>query len=149
MDTRQIIKENSVLALKAGDKKLVSVLRYLTSLIDKKELSLPAGSVVTEEMVMEVLRKELKNKKESRAMFEKGGRGDLVAEVDSEIEILFAYLPAEISQEEIRKEVVRVIEEKGVVFGEIVKQVMAKFKGGVEGGVVSAIVNEEIAKVNG
>jgi len=149
MDTRQIIKENSVLALKAGDKKLVSVLRYLTSLIDKKELSLPAGSVVTEEMVMEVLRKELKNKKESRAMFEKGGRGDLVAEVDSEIEILFAYLPAEISQEEIRKEVVRVIEEKGVVFGEIMKQVMAKFKGGVEGGVVSAIVNEEIAKVNG
>ncbi len=149
MDTRQIIKENSVLALKAGDKKLVSVLRYLTSLIDKKELSLPAGSVVTEEMVMEVLRKELKNKKESRVMFEKGGRGDLVAEVDCEIEILFAYLPAEISQEEIRKEVVRVIEEKGVVFGEIMKQVMAKFKGGVEGGVVSAIVNEEIAKVNG
>lgn len=149
MDTRQKIKSNSVLALKAGDKKLVSVLRYLTSLIDKKELSLPAGSVVTEEMVMEVLRKELKNKKESRAMFEKGGRGDLVAEVDSEIEILSAYLPAEISQEEIRKEVIRVIEEKGVVFGEIMKQVMAKFKGGVEGGVVSAIVNEEIAKVNG
>jgi len=149
MDTKQIIKENSVLALKAGDKKLVSVLRYLTSLIDKKELSLPAGSVVTEEMVMEVLRKELKNKKESRVMFEKGGRGDLVAEVDFEIEILSAYLPAEISQEEIRKEVIRVIEEKGVVFGEIMKQVMAKFKGGVEGGVVSAIVNEEIAKVNG
>lgn len=149
MDTRQKIKSNSVLALKAGDKKLVSVLRYLTSLIDKKELSLPAGSVVTEEMVMEVLRKELKNKKESRVMFEKGGRGDLVAEVDSEIEILSAYLPAEISQEEIRKEVIRVIEEKGVVFGEIMKQVMAKFKGGVEGGVVSAIVNEEIAKVNG
>ncbi len=149
MDTRQKIKSNSVLALKAGDKKLVSVLRYLTSLIDKKELSLPVGSVVTEEMVMEVLRKELKNKKESRAMFEKGGRGDLVAEVDSEIEILSAYLPAEISQEEIRKEVIRVIEEKGVVFGEIMKQVMAKFKGGVEGGVVSAIVNEEIAKMNG
>ncbi len=149
MDTRQKIKSGSILALKAGDKKLVSVLRYLTSLIDKKELSMPADASMTEQMVMEVLRKELKNKKESRAMFEKGGRNDLVAEVDLEIEILSAYMPAEISLEEIRKEVVRAIEEKGTVFGEVMKQVMAKFKGGVDGQVVSAIVNEEIAKMNG
>jgi len=149
MDTRQIIKSDSIVALKAGDKKLVSVLRYLTSLIDKKELSMPVDASMTEEMVMEVLRKELKNKRESRAMFEKGGRNDLVAEVDSEIGILSAYLPAEISHEEIRKEVVRAIEEKGLVFGEIMKQVMAKFKGGVDGQVVSSIVNQEIGKMNG
>jgi len=149
MDSRQKIKEDSIKALKAGDKKMVLVLRYLTSLIDKKELSMPARTDVTEETVIEVLRKELKNKKESRVMFEKGGRDDLVAEVDSEIEILSAYLPAEISHEEIRKEVVGAIEEKGLVFGEIMKQVMAKFKGGVDGQVVSSIVNQEIAKMNG
>lgn len=149
MDTRQKIKSDSILALKAGDKRLVSVLRYLTSLIDKRELAMPVSLFMTEEIVMEVLRKELKNKKESRLMFEKGGRVDLVAEVDFEIEVLSAYLPAEIGQEEIRKEVVKVIEEKGVVFGEIMKQVMTKFKGEVDGQVVSSIVKEEIERLNG
>jgi len=149
MDTRQKIKSDSILALKAGDKRLVSVLRYLTSLIDKRELAMPVSLSMTEEIVMEVLRKELKNKKESRLMFEKGGRVDLVAEVDFEIEVLSAYLPAEIGQEEIRKEVVKVIEEKGVVFGEIMKQVMTKFKGEVDGQVVSSIVKEEIERLNG
>jgi len=149
MDTRQKIKSDSILALKAGDKRLVSVLRYLTSLIDKRELAMPVSLSMTEEIVMEVLRKELKNKKESRLMFEKGGRVDLVAEVDFEIEVLYAYLPAEIGQEEIRKEVVKVIEEKGVVFGEIMKQVMTKFKGELDGQVVSSIVKEEIERLNG
>lgn len=149
MDTRQIIKEESVRALKAGDKRLVSVLRYLTSLIDKKELSMPVDVPMTEEVVMEVLRKELKNKKESRDMFEKGGRKDLVDEVDSEIEILAKYLPKEIPTEVIREEVTKAISENGAVFGVVMKQVMAKFKGGVDGGVVSFIVNEEIGKMNG
>ena len=71
------LKLESVNALKAHDQKLVDVLRFLVSLIDKKELQLPAGKM-TEADEIAVLRKELKNKEESREMFAKAGRGDLV-----------------------------------------------------------------------
>ena len=65
---RNKIKEDSDIALKSGNKRLVGVLRYLLSILDKRELQLPKGEMsVTEEMA--VLRKELKNKEEARDMF--------------------------------------------------------------------------------
>jgi len=138
---RDKIKQDSVVALKAGDKKKVEVLRFLISLIDKKELSLPVGTI-KEEDVVGVLRKELKNKEESREMFAKGQRDDLVAEVDEEIKIVKEYLPQEASDEEIKKTVEAVVAEKGKVFGLVMGEVMKRMAGRVGGDRVSQIVKE-------
>ena len=141
---RDKLKKDSFDALKNRDNRRVDVLRFLISLIDKKELQLPPGSMgEAEELV--VLRKELKNKEESKEMFLKGGRQDLVDQLDYEIAVVKEYLPAEISEEKIREIVTQAVTEKGNNFGLIMKEVMMKTGGAVDGVVVSRIVKEVIA----
>ena len=140
------LKKNSVEALKNRDSKRVEVLRFLVSLIDKKELQLPVGQM-TEVDELGVLKKELKNKEEAKEMFIKGNRSDLVEQMDYEIAVVKEYLPPEISNEKIEEVVNQTIEEKGNNFGLIMKEVMIKLGGMVDGGVVSRIVKEKISNV--
>jgi uncharacterized protein len=137
------LKQQSIEALKAHNQKLVDVLRFLVSLIDKKELQLPVDKM-TESDEFGVLRKELKNKEESREMFLKAGRNDLVEQLDYEIEIVKGYLPAEVTEDQIRKVVDEVIVEKGNNFGLVMKEVMIKLGGSVDGAVIAGIVKEKI-----
>lgn len=143
---RDNLKKESIEALKNHNQKLVDVLRFLVSLIDKKEMQLPVGKM-TENDEIGVLRKELKNKEESREMFLKANRTDLVEQLDYEIEIVKGYLPAEITKEQIEQTVVDVITEKGNNFGLVMKEVMAKLGGAVDGGVISQIVKEKISQL--
>ena len=137
------LKTDSVIALKAHDQVRVDVLRFLISLIDKKEMQLPPDTMGEAEE-LNVLRKELKNKEESREMFAKGNREDLVKEVDYEIAVVKEYLPQEISEEKIRETVDIVIAEKGNNFGLVMKEVMIRLGGAVGGDVVSRIVKEKL-----
>ncbi|MDD4785052.1 MAG: GatB/YqeY domain-containing protein [Candidatus Shapirobacteria bacterium] len=143
---RDKLKKDSFDALKNRDNKRVDVLRFLISLIDKKELQLPPGGM-TEAEEMGVLRKELKNKEESKEMFLKAGRQDLVDQLDYEIVIVKEYLPAEISEEKISEIITQAIAEKGNNFGLIMKEVMIKTGGAVDGGVISRIVKEKISNI--
>ncbi|MEK7527959.1 MAG: GatB/YqeY domain-containing protein [Patescibacteria group bacterium] len=148
---RNKIKEDSDIALKSGNKRLVGVLRYLLSILDKRELQLPKGEMsVTEEMA--VLRKELKNKEEARDMFLKAQRADLVEDQDFEIEVLKKYLPAGMPEAEIEKIVDEVILEIGKdlsanrpIFGVVMGETMKRMAGRVGGEVVSKIVKEKLA----
>lgn len=140
---RDKLKQDSFDALKNRDNKRVDVLRFLISLIDKKELQLPPGAL-SETEEMGVLRKELKNKEESKEMFLKAGRQDLVDQLDYEIVIVKEYLPVEISEDKIREIVEQVVAEKGNNFGLIMKEVMQKTGGAVDGRVISKIVEEKI-----
>lgn len=140
------LKQQSIEALKNHDPKRVEVLRFLVSLIDKKELQLPVGQM-TEVEEVSVLRKELKNKEEAKELFAKGNRKDLVDQMDYEISVVKEYLPPEISQEQIGEVVSQIIEEKGNNFGLVMKEVMAVFGGNVDGGMVSRIVKEKISNI--
>lgn len=143
---RDNLKKESIEALKSHNQRLVDVLRFLVSLIDKKEMQLPVGKM-TENDEIGVLRKELKNKEESREMFLKANRTDLVEQLDYEIEIVKGYLPAEITKEQIEQTVTDVITDKGNNFGLVMKEVMAKLGGAVDGGVISQIVKEKISQL--
>ncbi|MCL4384677.1 GatB/YqeY domain-containing protein [Patescibacteria group bacterium] len=144
MPVRDQLKADAMSALKNKDSKKAQALRYLVSILDKRELQLPAGSMTEAEM-LSVLQKEMKNKEESKAVFEKANRLDLVDEVNYEIGILAAYLPAAASEEEIRKSAEAVKEKVGNNFGLVMKEVMAQFKGRADGAVVSRIVKEIIS----
>ena len=136
------IKSDSVSALKNHDQKRVDVLRFLISLIDKKEMQLPPGGM-TEKEEISVLRKELKNKQESREMFLKAGRNDLVEQQDYEIKVVGEYLPQEMTEAEVEKIVDDVLAEFGANFGLVMKNVMIKTGGRVGGEVISKIVKEK------
>jgi len=140
---RNNIKIDADAALKLGDSKKVGVLRYLISIIDKKGLTMPPDSM-TEKDELTVLHKELKNKQESREMFEKGGRNDLVLEQDFEIEILKNYLPVAMSTEELEKIVDEVMKTE-TIFGNIMREVGKIVNGRADGGQISAIVKTKLA----
>ena len=141
------IKEDSVLALKNHDNKKVEVLRYLISLIDKREMQLPVGEMKEDEE-MRVLQKELKNKEESKEMFIKGNRNDLVEQLDNEIEILKEYLPKAMGEEEICELVNESIKNNGKNFGVVMKDIMSKLNGRVGGDVISKLVKQKISDSN-
>lgn len=141
------IKEDSVLALKNHDNRRVDVLRYIISLIDKRELQLPVGEMNDGEE-MKVLQKELKNKEESKEMFLKGNRDDLALQLDYEISILKDYLPQAMSEDEVAKLVDESIKNNGNNFGVIMKDVMNKLNGQVGGDLVSKLVKQKISGSN-
>ncbi len=136
------LKADSVEALKGHNSRRVEVLRFLISVIEKKELLLPPDSLKEEDEI-NALRKELKNKEESREVFSKGNRMDLVAEMDEEISIVKEYLPKEIDESEVIKVVDEILAEvSGANFGQVMGMVMKKMAGRVSGDVVSRIVKE-------
>lgn len=141
------LKQDSVLALKEHDSLRVEVVRFLISLIDKKELQLPPGEMKEEDEIG-VLRKELKNKEESLEMFKKAERADLVERLNYEIDLLKTYLPKEMDEAEIRKIVEEVVVGAGENnnFGMVMGMVMKKLGGKAGGEVVSKMVREVMAK---
>ena len=120
--------------------------RTKLSKIEKDIKKLEESSKLNEEEVLEVVSSEAKKRKDSIVEFGKGGRQDLVDKETKELEILKKYLPEQMSEEQIREEAKKAIEEVGAAgpkdTGKVMSVLMPKLKGKTEGGIVSKIVNE-------
>ena len=142
---RDQIQKQAVEALKSGESKKANALRFLVSLIDKRALQLPPGEMSETEEI-QVLRKELKNKEEAKAMFAQGGREDLVTEQEAEIELVKTFLPPEMSEDQIREIVKKVVADKDSNFGAVMGETMKLVAGQAGGELVSKIVKEELSQ---
>jgi uncharacterized protein len=139
------LKSDSVLALKDRDQARVDVLRFLISLIDKREMQLPPGGM-TEKEEISVLRKELKNKQESREMFLKANRQDLVKQLDYESQVVSEYLPVEMSEPELAVIVDEAVVEFGSNFGLVMKNVVTRVGGRASGEMISGLVKKRLSE---
>jgi len=105
-----------------------------------------ADEAVDDAMAMAIIRKELKKRQDSIESFEKGGRADLVAKERSEAEVLSAYLPKALSQEEIEALVRAVIAELGTTskaqMGAVMKAAGERAAGRADGRTLSAVVGK-------
>src|SRR3989339_1336703 len=115
---RQKLQDDQIAALKAGDKTKLGVLRFILAQIKNKEIDKnpPAGGELNDEETISVLRKVIKELKESVEAFEKGGRKELAEDSKKQLDFASFYLPAEISDEELKKEIEMVIQENQTVF---------------------------------
>ncbi len=95
------IKSDMVKAMKEQDKFKLSVIRMIKGSIDKERIDKKIE--ITDEIVIDVLAKELKTREESRLEFSKAGRTDLVEGLDKEIAIIKEYLPEPLTDEEVDK----------------------------------------------
>ncbi|MEP6493775.1 MAG: GatB/YqeY domain-containing protein [bacterium] len=130
-------------ARKAHDKPQVMLLGTIISDVKNKEIELKRD--VTDDDINDVLRRGIKRRRESIEMFDKGGRVDLAATERLEVEMLGKYLPAGVSDDELRAAVVAAIDGGAANIGAVMGKVMAQFKGRAEGGTINAIVREELA----
>ena len=122
-------------ALKAGDKRRVATLRLLLASLQNEKIN--AGRDLTDEEAEAIIRRGVKQRRESIEQFTRGGRDDLAAAEKEELAILEAYLPATLTDEEVEAEIRRIISEKGFSSardaGLVMKDLMAAHRGRVDG----------------
>ncbi len=105
---KQKLQEDQLNALKSGDKDRLSILRYIIAQIKNKEIE--KKTEINDDEALSILKKIVKELKESIEAFTKGNRADLVAEYEKQLKLVIPYLPAEISDEELTSAIKNLIE---------------------------------------
>lgn len=102
------------------------------------------GIKVEDEKIIEIIAKEVKGKKDALVDFEKGGRDDLVSQTNQEIAILQEYLPKQLTSEEIKVEVEKVIKDIGATsmkdMGAVMKEAKARIGAAADGRAINEVV---------
>ncbi len=133
MKEKDVIRKNTVQMVRSA------VLQFEKD--NKTELS--------DEGVIEVIAKELKRRRDVLPEYEKSGRDDLIADINREIEILLAYLPKQLSKEELEEIVAEAIAQVGATsmkdMGKIMGAVMPKTKGRADGKMINEIVKAKLS----
>ncbi len=133
-------KENGKLAL--------NVIRMARAHIRQAEID-NGHADFDDDQVLTILRKEVKQRKETLAEIKDSGREDLVEATQAEIDILQKYLPAELSAEAVKKvvvEIVNAMNPEDRKMGLVMKSVMAKLRGKADGKLINTVVREILAE---
>lgn len=148
---KQQLKDELKQSMLAKDELRTSVLRMLISAITYYEIQKGgAGYEATDEDVLSVIDKQVKQRKDSIEQFEKAGRPELAAKEKQEMDMLVKYLPEQMSEEEARQIVEETVAGLGNVtmadMGKVMGAVMPKLKGKADGNIVSKLVRETLSK---
>ena len=135
------LQSDLVTARKAQDKPRTLLLSTLLSEVKNKKIELE----LTDDDLVDVVRKAIKRRRESIEMFLGAKREDLVAKERSEAEMLEAYLPPQVSADELRAAVRAAIAGGAANVGSVMGKVMPQFKGRADGSAINAIAREELA----
>lgn len=127
---------------KAQDKPATLVLGSTLSEIKNRSIELKRD--LTDDDVIDVIRRGIKKRRESIDLYDKAGRGELAASERAEVALLEKYLPAQASADDIRAAVRAAIAAGAGTVGAVMGKVMPQFKGKAEGGTINAIVREEL-----
>lgn len=129
------IEEDLKTAMKAGDKRRVATLRLMLAALKNEKIQ--AQRALTDEEIESVLRRAVKQRKDSIEQYARGGRQDLVDAETEELGILEGYLPKGLSDAEIESAIRSIVAEKGFSsskdVGLLMKELMAGYKGRVDG----------------
>jgi uncharacterized protein YqeY len=135
------VKQDLTTAMKAGERDRVGALRLVLSELQKAEKEGSSDEVA-------VLRRERKRRHESAAAFRDGGRPELAQAEEAEAEVIAGYLPAELSDDELRAIVADAVAETGASspkdMGQVMKAAMPRVAGRADGRRVSALAQEAL-----
>ncbi len=134
-------------AMKNKEADKLSALRFLQAAIKNKEIDVRPNEI-TEDDVLGVIKKAVKQRKDSIEQYGQAGRDDLVQKETFELEIIQAYLTEQLSEEAVAKIVEQVIAETGASsmkdMGAVMQAVMAKTAGAADNKVVSQLVRGKL-----
>ena len=129
-------------AMKNHEKERLAVIRMVRGAIRQQEID--GQKELSDDDVIAVISKEVKMRRDSMEEFQKGNRDDLVAKTQGEIDVLLPYLPAQLSEDEVRELVKAAVEQTGAAtpkdMGKVMGVLMPKVKGCADGKMVNTIV---------
>ena len=144
---------NTLLARLQGDqaaarreqqKDRVMLLGMVIAEVKNREIELRRD--VTDDDVIDVVRKGIKKRRESVELYSKAGRADLQEKEQHEVMLLEAYLPAQVDPAEVRAAVEAAIAAGAANIGAVMARVMPAYKGRVDGSVINAMAREALAR---
>ena len=148
MSLQERLTEDVKTAMKAREagKSRLSVLRMVKASI--RNIEIDRKKELNDEDVLDVLAKEVKMRRDSMDDFHKGNRPDLVAALEEEIAILAEYLPAQLSEEEVRALVDQAVSQAQATtakdMGKVMAILMPQVKGKADGKLVNTLVRERL-----
>lgn len=136
-------------AMRQGDALRRTTIRFVLSAIHNDEIARQKD--LDEDGVIQVLTKQAQQRRDSIEAFQDANRQDLVDKEQAELEIIAAYLPARMTEDEIREVVRQVLSDSGASgpqdMGKVMGRVMPKVRGKADGKMVSAMVNEMLREM--
>lgn len=130
-------------ALKAGQRLRVDTVRMIKAAIQRVAME-KRKDTLTDPEVVQIVSQQAKQRHETLAAAEKAGRQDMVDQAKAELALLQEYLPAQLTPEAVKALIEETIKEVGPNQGLIMKAVMAKASGAVDGKLVSQMVAERL-----
>lgn len=146
MSLAERLNEDMKQAMKAQDKFRLSTIRMVRASVKNQEIELRRP--LDDNEVLEILSREVKQRKDSLQEFTKAGRDDLAVPLEAEIAIIAQYLPQQLTEEEIKAIVTQTIQETGASskadMGKLMGALMPKVKGRADGKLVNQIVQQQL-----
>ena len=140
------LKQDMIEAMKAKDKERLTTIRMIKGELDKEHID--KKREINDDLLIEVVNRGIKQRKDSISEFEKGGRSDLIEKTQAEIDILQSYLPEQLSMEEVEAiidEAFEVVKPEGARdMGKVMKEVTPKLKGRADMKQVSEIIKSKL-----
>ena len=148
MSLQKQIMEEMKAAMKSKDTVALQALRAVKSAFLLAKTETGAGDDLTEEQEMKIIQKQVKQRKDSAAIFVQQGRQDLADPELAEVAILEKFLPVALSEEEIEKVVVETIAKVGAEgmkdMGKVMGMVSKQLAGQADGKTISGIVRKKL-----
>lgn len=145
MSLNETLTEHMKEAMKTKDKVRLSVIRMIRAALQNEAIN-KGVKTLSEADELSVLAREVKQRNDSLEQFKKAGRDDLVKQVEKELDILKAYMPEPLSDEELEDLIKQAIEQTGATdkkdFGKVMGVVMPQVKGKADGARVQKLVQK-------
>jgi uncharacterized protein YqeY len=147
---RDRINEGTKQAMKSGDKLRLSTLRLVSAAIKNAEIEArTAGKPLTDDDLLGLLQKMIKQRQESVELYDKGGRKELADQERGEIKIIQGFLPQQMSEAEAKAAIAEVIKQEGASgmkdMGKVMAALKTAYAGKMDFGRASALVKSQLA----
>ena len=141
------LKNDIIEAMKNKEKERLTVIRMVKAAMDQEHID--HKREINDDLLIDVVNKQIKMRKDSIVEFEKGNRNDLIEKTQNEIAILEKYLPEQLSEDEVKKIIEEIFEEvkpQGQKdMGKVMKEATSKLKGKTDMKSVSEIIKNKLS----
>ncbi|PCJ28844.1 MAG: glutamyl-tRNA amidotransferase [Flavobacteriales bacterium] len=149
MNLSEQINQHIKASMLAREKDKLEALRAVKAAIMLEATKDGSNTEISDEVVLAIIQKLVKQRKDASAIFKEQNREDLAKDEDFQIEVLSAYLPEQMGEDEVRKVVQDTIAQVGAIgaqdIGKVMGPVMGKLKGKADGKLISTLVKEELS----
>lgn len=149
MGLKETLKSDLTEAIRSSDKLVSGTIRMVLTAITNEEVSGKEARVLSDDEIITVLSREAKKRREASEEFAKAGRPDKAADEKAEGEVIAKYLPAQLSEDEIKAIIAAAVASTGAAgpgdMGKVMGAVKPQVAGKADGGVVSALVKAALS----